>query len=281
MQEDNNIIEPKDADTLRSARKDIIAGALWCIGGLAVTYLTYYFAKPGASYTVAYGAVIYGGYQGLRGLWTYLSEVKSDRKRFCKGLALGILGILAVAGLGIGGWKFSHKDDIRLLSVEQTLDDDAVGLHVTIPAGYTKMETFVHEETDSTYARTYWTAQSDTRAFQATAIEGSYPDSLAAQGPKAIEDWLMESMDGEEAYFEGELLLEAQMVELGGVRWLKFAGVSNYISDCVNICYHTVNRKSLIIIELYYTFEGDTPDALDELENQRADVFIRRVRLDE
>lgn len=281
MQGGNNIIEPKDADALRSARKDIIAGALWCLGGLAVTYLTYYFAKPGASYTVAYGAVIYGGYQGLRGLWTYLTEVKSDRKRFGKGLALGILGILAVVGLGIGGWKFSHKDDIRLLGVEQTLDDDAVGLHVTIPAGYTKVETFVREETDSTYAMMDWTAESDTRVFHATAIEGSYPDSLAALGSKAMEDWLMESMDGEGTNFEGKLLLEAQMVELGGVRWLKFAGVSNYLSNCVNICYHTIHRNSQIFFDLYYHFEGDAPDALDELENQRADAFISRVRLDD
>ena len=111
MQEENNLIEPQDTDALRSAKKNIIAGALWCIGGLAVTYLSYYFAKPGASYRIASGAIVLGGFQGLRGLWAYLSEVKSDRERFGKGLALGILGILAVIGLGIGGWKFSHKDD--------------------------------------------------------------------------------------------------------------------------------------------------------------------------
>ena len=280
MQEENNLIEPKDADTLRSARKDIIAGALWCVGGLAVTYLTYYFAKPGASYTVASGAIIYGGFQGLRGLWAYLSEVKSDRKRFSKGLALGILGILAVIGLGIGGWKFSHKDDFRPLSVEQKLDDDALGLHVTIPAGYEAIKTSVKEETDSTYAKMDWQAASDTHLFHATAIVGCYPDSLVALGSQAMEDWLNEDMDETEAFFAGGFLLKPQMVELGGFRWHKYAGINDHI-DCVNICYQTVRRNSQIIIDLYYPFEGDMPDALDELENQRADAFISRIRLDE
>lgn len=280
MQEENNLIEPKDADTLRSARKDIIAGALWCVGGLAVTYLTYYFAKPGASYTVASGAIIYGGFQGLRGLWAYLSEVKSDRKRFSKGLALGILGILAVIGLAIGGWKFSHKDDLRPLSVEQKLDDDALGLHVTIPAGYEAIKTSVKEETDSTYARIDWEAASDTRLFRATAIIGCYPDSLVALGPQAMEDWLNEDMDETEAFFAGGFLLKPQMVELGGFRWQKYAGINKYL-DCVDICYQTVHRYSQIFIDLYYLFEGDKPDALDESENQRADAFISRIRLDE
>lgn len=280
MQEDNNLIEPKDADTLRSARKDIIAGALWCIGGLAVTYLTYYFAKPGASYTVASGAIIYGGFQGLRGLWAYLSEVKSDRKRFGKGLALGIFGILAVIGLGIGGWKFSHKDDFRPLSVEQELDYDAVGLHLTIPAGYEAIKTSVKEETDSTYARIDWEAASDTRLFHTTAILVCYPDSLVALGAQAMADWLNEGMDEVEAYFPDGFLLKPQMVELGGAQWLKYAGISDDIG-CVNICYRTVRRNSEIIIDLYSYFEGDRPGALYERENQRADAFISRVRLDE
>ena len=280
MQEENNLIEPQDADTLRSARKDIIAGSLWCVGGLAVTYLTYYFAKPGASYTVATGAIVWGGLQGLRGLWNYLSEVKSDRKRFSKGLALGILGILAVIGLGIGGWKFSHKDDFRPMSVEQNLDYDPLGLHVTIPAGYEAIKTSVLEETDSTYARIDWEAASDTRLFRATAIIGCYPDSLVALGPQAMEDWLNEDMDVEEARLAGGFLLKPQMVELGGFRWQKYAGINKYM-DCVDICYQTFHRNSQLFIDLYYLFEGDKPDALDERENQRADAFISRVRLDD
>ncbi|MBQ8050346.1 MAG: hypothetical protein IJ197_02060 [Bacteroidaceae bacterium] len=277
MQEENNLIEPKDADTLRSAKKDIIVGALCCLGGLAVTYLSYYFAKPGATFTVAYGAVIYGGYQGLRGLWAYLSEVKSDRRRFGKGLALGILGILAVIGLGIGGWKFSHKDDFRSLSVEQKLDDDAVGLHVTIPAGYTKIETFVQEETDSTYAFKSWDAVSDSCYLYVSVQAGIVPDSLLTAGPQVIEEWQMEAFDWESYFVDGTPFIELQMVELGDALWLKSAGPSNYTEETVAFFYQTVHRNSTINFEIYFPSEGEKLDIME----QRADSFISRVRLNE
>ena len=56
-------------DTSREeAKKNILVGALWCGGGLAVTAITYSAAAGGGAYVVTWGAVIFGGIQLLRGL---------------------------------------------------------------------------------------------------------------------------------------------------------------------------------------------------------------------
>jgi hypothetical protein len=58
------------SNAARSAgRKHMIAGALWCIGGIIVTAVTYGAASEGGgTYFVAWGAIIFGGIQFFRGL---------------------------------------------------------------------------------------------------------------------------------------------------------------------------------------------------------------------
>jgi len=43
-------------------------GALWCVGGILVTALTYAAASGGGTYLVAWGAVVFGAIQAVRGL---------------------------------------------------------------------------------------------------------------------------------------------------------------------------------------------------------------------
>src|SRR6185295_15854679 len=60
------------ADDIRAiARKNMIVGALWCGGGLLVTFLTYGAATSdpnGGTYVVAWGAIVFGAIQFFRGL---------------------------------------------------------------------------------------------------------------------------------------------------------------------------------------------------------------------
>jgi hypothetical protein len=58
--------------TRKRARRHLIWGGLWCLGGLAVTLLTYLTAAPGGTFVVAYGAIIYGLVRLVRGLREYL-----------------------------------------------------------------------------------------------------------------------------------------------------------------------------------------------------------------
>lgn len=50
------------------ANKDMLYGALWCIGGIVVTAVTYSSASGGGTYVVAWGAILFGAIQFFKGL---------------------------------------------------------------------------------------------------------------------------------------------------------------------------------------------------------------------
>jgi hypothetical protein len=53
------------------AEKQMLSGAVWCIGGLLVTGITWLVAASGSgggTYVVAWGAILFGGIQFFRGL---------------------------------------------------------------------------------------------------------------------------------------------------------------------------------------------------------------------
>jgi hypothetical protein len=55
----------------KAGRKNMLYGALWCIGGTAVTAATYQAAATspgGGHYVVAWGAILFGAIQFFRGL---------------------------------------------------------------------------------------------------------------------------------------------------------------------------------------------------------------------
>lgn len=51
----------------KKANKDMLFGALWCVGGTAVTVFTYAAASGGGRYVVTYGAIIWGAIQFFKG----------------------------------------------------------------------------------------------------------------------------------------------------------------------------------------------------------------------
>lgn len=55
-------------------RKNMITGALWCIGGIVVTIATYGAASSGGgTYIVAWGAILYGAVQLVTGIYQYFT----------------------------------------------------------------------------------------------------------------------------------------------------------------------------------------------------------------
>ena len=62
------------------ASREAGIGTLYLIGGIVVTAVTYYNATPGGTYTVFYGAMLYGGYRFLAGLF-YLANPKALIKK--------------------------------------------------------------------------------------------------------------------------------------------------------------------------------------------------------
>lgn len=53
---------------IEAGNKNMLYGALWCVGGLAVTIWSYMAAEEGGRYVLAWGAVIFGAIQFFRGL---------------------------------------------------------------------------------------------------------------------------------------------------------------------------------------------------------------------
>lgn len=64
----SNVKREIDRGKRERGKKDMIYGALWCVGGLTVTIATYSAASNGGTYVVAYGAIIWGAIQFFKGL---------------------------------------------------------------------------------------------------------------------------------------------------------------------------------------------------------------------
>jgi len=57
------------SEAIREAgKKNMLYGALWCIGGIGVTAATYSAASGGGRYVVTWGAIVFGAIQFVRGL---------------------------------------------------------------------------------------------------------------------------------------------------------------------------------------------------------------------
>jgi hypothetical protein len=51
-----------------AGKKNMLYGALWCIGGTVVTVGTMMAAKGGGSFVIAWGAIVFGGLQFIWGV---------------------------------------------------------------------------------------------------------------------------------------------------------------------------------------------------------------------
>ena len=64
----SNLIKMRAEAVGAAGKKEMLHGALWCIGGMAVTAVTYSLASKGVPFVVAFGAIIFGAIQFFRGL---------------------------------------------------------------------------------------------------------------------------------------------------------------------------------------------------------------------
>jgi hypothetical protein len=64
-----NLLQARSKAVKEAGQKNVLYGALWCAGGILVTVLTYSAAaEGGGTYVVAWGAILFGGIQLVRGL---------------------------------------------------------------------------------------------------------------------------------------------------------------------------------------------------------------------
>ena len=53
---------------LEAAKKNLLYGGLWCLGGLIFTGISYAAASNGGTYVIATGAIVVGGLQFIKGI---------------------------------------------------------------------------------------------------------------------------------------------------------------------------------------------------------------------
>ena len=66
-----NLQEARSKALAEAGGKNMLYGALWCVGGIVVTAVTYQSAsgRGGGSYVVAWGAILFGAIQFVQGLF--------------------------------------------------------------------------------------------------------------------------------------------------------------------------------------------------------------------
>jgi len=69
-QQIQDAIDDKKCD----AKEEMIYGAVWCIGGILVTVVTYIGAVSQGVYIITWGAILYGAIRFIRGLILYFSK---------------------------------------------------------------------------------------------------------------------------------------------------------------------------------------------------------------
>ena len=68
----SNVTRAKRGAHREEGRKNMLLGALWCLGGIVVTAITLGLASDGGRFVVAYGAIAFGGFQFIAGLIQFL-----------------------------------------------------------------------------------------------------------------------------------------------------------------------------------------------------------------
>ncbi len=64
----SDMLKTRAAMLREEGGRNMLQGALWCIGGILVTAMTYNMASEGDTYIVTWGAIVFGAIQFFRGL---------------------------------------------------------------------------------------------------------------------------------------------------------------------------------------------------------------------
>ena len=83
-------------------------GGLWFAGGGLITALSYLSAAGGGKFFIAWGAVLFGAFQLIRGLAVFLRVPAIARKS----AQMATLGVLAACGALSSGWVIANETGV-------------------------------------------------------------------------------------------------------------------------------------------------------------------------
>lgn len=239
-----------DDQLLTDAHKDIRNGLLWCVGGLAVTFLSYHFAAAGSRYVVATGAIIWGAIQALRGVGTAVKirRQRNESDAVRRLILSAITAAVLIGGLAVYSVRAVRSDTVPLLDTEQLYTAD--GLRITIPAGYTAISETVTEETDSTYAHSYMFVTDGRWEFNAERVVNVLADDVECIGD--ISDYCLHR---DSTYYDGGIITPMQSYALGSLDMLCSEGRRTEYPDDIFACYDLQQDRDLITVGIIYPAE--------------------------
>lgn len=275
--EDDDVQSPEDGDTaadgsddeLREAKRNITAGALWCVGGLVFSFASYYFTEAGGRYVVATGAIVYGALQALRGLCVLLSRLYREgaMRSFGTTLAAAVAAVVAVGWLTALSYRTVHADEVRTLAHEQTVECDSLRLRAIFPAGFTEVEYEYTPETDTNFAIYAFFASGEDIGMRVEGVLRSVADEV-----ESIEDIYGYCARRDSVYYDGGIIAPTAAVEIGGRTMLGSSGRMADSEDWIFSSYDMLHDGDLVSVSIWHR-EG----MRDEEVRRISDLFLRSV----
>lgn len=239
----------REAAELAEARKNIVAGLLWCAGGLAFSFLSYYLTTTGGRYFVATGAVIWGFVQSCRGLFSWL-KIKYRNGEFA---AFWRMAAAAVCTIVLTGYLFTLSsrliggDEVTILDTEQTYVCPQTGVHLTLPVGYTAFETAENPETETTYATYRVSAWNEQIGVSIESVPGFIPPEVTR-----LDELKEYCRRRDSAYYDGGFIAPTQSVTVGGREMLCSEGHIADYPEQVYTVYDLINGQTLVTVCFNY-----------------------------
>lgn len=231
------------------ARRNMLVGTLWCVGGLAFSFASYYFAQAGSRYVVATGAILWGAFQAIKGLAAYLGFLlrDGDKAAFRRTIVAAVCALALVGYLTTISLRMVRTPQIDLLDTEQVYTCDTIGLRITIPAGYTALETQTEPETDSTYAYHTMYVLDGNWEFRSEAIEG-----LLDEETRSVAEIATYCQRRDSAYYDGGIRISAREIETNGIEMLFSEGLRTEYPDHIFTTYDLVSGHTLLTVGISY-----------------------------
>lgn len=249
------------ADDAAEDRKNILYGLLWCVGGLLFSFLSYYFTTAGSRYYVATGAILWGFIQACKGVAGYLK----DKYRNGQFAAFWRAAAITVCAAVLIGYLFhlSYRvigNEVPIVDREQTYLCHQAGVRMTIPAGFTALETTWDEETETTYATGQASTWNDRVGVSVECVPGFIPGEVASIGELT---GYCQSRDS--LFYDAEILVPAHRVEIGGREMLASEGRVSDSPDQIYSVFDLKNRETLVTVSFNYPASEHGKEATREL----------------
>lgn len=256
-------------DGLREAKRNIIAGTLWCVGGLAFSFASYYFTSAGGRYVVATGAIVYGAIQALRGVCTLLGRLYREGavRTFRMTLAAAVAAVALVGWLTVLSYRMVHAGEVFTVGHEQTVECDSLRLRAIFPADFTEVDYEYTPETDTSFAIYAFYATGEDIGMRVEGVLRSVADDV-----ESIEDIYGYCATRDSVYYDGGILVPTAAVEIGGRTMLGSSGRMADSEGWIFSSYDMLHDGNLVSVSIWHR-EG-MPDG----EVQRiSDLFLRSV----